>query len=155
MPRIGIIGGTFDPIHNGHIEMAKKAQVRLGLSKVLFVTGGNTPHKKDKYVTDALIRYEMVKRAIAGNRKFEAVDYEVKKESYSYTAETLAYFKEKNPEDDYYFILGADSLDYIDSWYRPETIFAIAKLVVFSRRNYKCREKTDELIKKFNGQLLL
>lgn len=155
MPKIGIIGGTFDPIHNGHIEMAKKARERLGLSKVLFITGGNTPHKKDKDVTEASVRHEMVKKAVAKNRNFEAVDYEVKKETYSYTAETLEYLKENNPGNDYYFILGADSLDYIDSWYRPETIFAIAKLVVFSRRNYKCREKTDELIKKFNGQVII
>ena len=101
MPKIGIIGGTFDPIHNGHTEMAKKALERLKLSKVLFMTGGNPPHKKECDITDAEIRHEMVKATIKKNKKFEAFDYEIKKQGYSYTAETLEYLKKENPKNDY------------------------------------------------------
>ena len=80
MPKIGIIGGTFDPIHNGHTEMAKKALERLKLSKVLFMTGGNPPHKKEFNITDAAIRHEMVKEAIKGikNLKHLIMNYKNK-----------------------------------------------------------------------------
>lgn len=155
MPKTGIMGGTFDPIHNGHIEMAKNALRHLKLSKVIFITGGNPPHKKDVSITDALLRYEMVKKSIENEQSFEATDYEITKEGYSYTADTLEYLKNKNPQEDYYFILGADSLDYIDKWYKPEKIFSMAKLVVFSRGKFDCRKKTDMLIKKFGGQVII
>ena len=155
MPKIGIIGGTFDPIHNGHTEMAKKALERLKLSKVLFMTGGNPPHKKECDITDAEIRHEMVKATIKKNKKFEAFDYEIKKQGYSYTAETLEYLKKENPKNDYYFIMGADSLDYIDKWYKPEVVFSLAKIVVFSRSDYDCRKKTDMLLSKFGAQIII
>jgi len=155
MPKIGIIGGTFDPIHKGHTEMAKKALERLKLSKVLFMTGGNPPHKKECDITDAKIRHEMVKAAIKDNKKFEAFDYELKKQGYSYTAETLEYLKKENPKNEYYFIMGADSLDYIDKWYKPEVVFSLAKIVVFSRSDFDCRKKTDVLLGKFGAQIII
>lgn len=155
MPKIGIIGGTFDPIHNGHVEMARCAADRLGISKILFITGGNPPHKKDINITDAKLRSEMVKRTIKCDKRFEAFDYEIEKEGYSYTADTLEYLTGNNPKNDYYFILGADSLDYIDNWYKPEKIFELAKILVFSRGGFDCRKKTDALVKKFGGQIII
>lgn len=155
MPKIGIIGGTFDPIHNGHVEMARCAADRLGISKILFITGGNPPHKKDINITDAKLRSEMVKRTIKCDKRFEAFDYEIEKEGYSYTADTLEYLASNNPKNDYYFILGADSLDYIDNWYKPEKIFELAKILVFSRGGFDCRKKTDALVKKFGGQIII
>lgn len=155
MPKIGILGGTFDPIHNGHIEMAKAAKAALGLSEVLFITGGNPPHKKEKKVTDAPVRHEMVKMAISEEADFVAVDYEVKKENYSYTAETLEHLKNQNPDDEYYFIVGADSLDYIDKWYLPEKIFKLSTVVAFSRDDFEMSEKARKLEVKFGGKIII
>ncbi len=155
MPKIGILGGTFDPIHNGHIEMAKAAKLGLGLLEVLFITGGNPPHKKEKKVTDAHIRHEMVESAIKGIDGFRAIDYEIKKENYSYTAETLKFLKNENPEDEYFFIVGADSLDYIDKWYLPEEIFKIATLVAFSRNDFEIKKKAKALEEKFGGKIII
>ena len=155
MPKIGILGGTFDPIHNGHIEMAKAAKEVLDLEEVLFITGGNPPHKKEKKVTDAAIRHEMVKSAVDGIEGFLAIDYEVKKENYSYTAETLEYLKSQNPENSYYFIVGADSLDYLDKWFHPEKIFENARIVVFSRGDFQVEKKAKALEEKFGSRIIV
>lgn len=155
MPKIGILGGTFDPIHNGHIEMAKAAKAALGLSEVLFITGGNPPHKKEKKITDAHIRHQMVESAIKGIDGFCAIDYEVKKENYSYTAETLEYLKNQTPENDFYFIVGADSLDYMEDWFEPEKIFESATVVAFSRNDFEIKSKAKALEEKFGGKIII
>ena len=154
MAKIGIMGGTFNPIHIGHIEMAENAKKRLNLEKVFFITGGNTPHKDANGILDAKIRHEMVEKSVKKIKGLEALDYEIKKDGFSYTAETLAYLKEKYPKDDLYFILGADSLDYIDKWHKPEEIFRLAKLAVFDRNKYDSRKKADELLEKYKGQII-
>ena len=122
MRKIGILGGTFSPIHNGHIEIAKRAMEQYGLDEVLFLTSGNPPHKKDSQLLDAKIRHIMVKRAIAGINKFAPCDWEVKREAPSYTLDTLLYFKEAFPETEIYFIIGGDSLRDFDKWYKPQEI---------------------------------
>lgn len=155
MAKIGIMGGTFDPIHNGHIEMAQKAKERLGLLKVLFVTGGNPPHKKEQSVSPGNIRHVMVTEAIKDYSGFEACDYEITKNGYSYTAETLQSLSSQNPGDEFFFILGADSLDYIDKWHKPEVIFSLAKIVVFARGEFDCLKKTDILIEKFKAEVII
>ncbi len=152
MRRLGILGGTFNPIHNGHIEMAEAAKAELGLERVLFIPGGNPPHKDGAAVTDAAIRLEMVEKTVADTECFSAYDYEVKKDTFSYTAETLEHLKQEHPESELYFILGADSLDYIDRWYRPEKIFGLAKLVVFARDDFNLKEKAASL--KFGGEII-
>jgi nicotinate-nucleotide adenylyltransferase len=93
VPKIGIMGGTFNPVHNAHIELAKKALEQFGLDKVLFITNGNPPHKKNHFILDAFIRHKMVCLAIKDYPKFETYDYEIKKETYSYTYETLKHLK--------------------------------------------------------------
>ena len=85
MSKIGIMGGTFDPIHNGHLKIALSAKSEYHLDKVIFLTSGNPPHKKGKQILDAKIRHIMVKRAISGIDGFEASDYEVNRSEYSYT----------------------------------------------------------------------
>ncbi len=153
MSRIGILGGTFDPCHIGHIEMALKAKEHLKLKKTVFMPGGNPPHKEE--ITPAELRFRMVSEAIADYEGLEVWDYEINKKTHSYTADTLGHLKSENPQDDYYFILGGDSLDYLDHWYNPEQIFALAKIVVFSRDDFNIRAKTDSLIKKFGGQIII
>lgn len=133
MADIGIMGGTFDPIHFAHLEIAKAAKEQLGLDKVLFLTSGNPPHKKGRLVTDKKLRNEMVAASISGYKGFELCDYEVLKKEYSYTSETLEYLKAKNPLDNLYLIIGEDSLAYLEKWHEPEIIVKNAEIAVYAR----------------------
>lgn len=133
MSKIGILGGTFNPIHNGHIEIAKRAKAQIGLSRVLFLTSGNPPHKQGQQILDAKIRHIMVKRAISGLDGFEPCDWEIKREERSYTRDALLHFKEAFPEDELYFIIGGDSLKDFDKWYKPEEILKLCTLLVYDR----------------------
>ena len=133
MKKIGLMGGTFDPIHNAHISLAKYAKKQYNLDSVIFMTGGNPPHKKDKCVTDAKIRYEMTKIAIDGIDGFFASDYEVNKEDYSYSVNTLKWLLDKYKDAQIYFIIGEDSLSYIDKWYKPQEIVSLCTLLVYPR----------------------
>ena len=134
MCKIGILGGTFNPIHNGHIEIAKRAKSQYGLDKVIFLTSGNPPHKRDSQILDAKIRHIMVKRAIAGFDGFSACDWEVKRSEYSYTRDALLHFKELYPESELYFIIGGDSLRDFDKWYKPQEILKLCTLLVYERK---------------------
>lgn len=133
MADIGIMGGTFDPIHQAHLIIAEKAREELKLDKVLFMPSGNPPHKKGRRVTDKKIRCEMVKAAVLNNPYFELCTYEIEKEEYSYTAKTLEYLKNRNCEDTFYLIIGEDSLAYLDKWYKPEIIVKLSKIAVYGR----------------------
>ncbi len=133
MKKIGIMGGTFDPIHNGHIKIAKAAQKEYHLDTVIFLTSGNPPHKKDRKILDAKIRHIMVKRAISGIDGFCASDWEVNRKEYSYTLNTLQHFKEIYPDSELYFIIGGDSLRNFDKWYKPQEILKLCSLLVYDR----------------------
>lgn len=152
MPKLGILGGTFNPIHVGHIEMAEAAKSALGLDRVLFIPSGNPPHKKRNGITDAKIRFEMVQKSVEGIDGFTAYDYEINKESFSYTAETLEHLSDH--ETELYFILGADSLDYIENWHRPDAIFRLAAIAVFGRDDFDSQKKAENLKKKFGGRII-
>lgn len=133
MRKIGILGGTFNPIHNGHIEIARRAKEQFGLCKVIFLTSGNPPHKKNTQILDAKIRHIMVKRAISGIDGFEACDWEVNRAELSYTRDTLLHFKEIFPKDELYFIIGGDSLRDFDKWYKPQEILRLCTILVYDR----------------------
>ncbi len=133
MKKIGIMGGTFDPIHNGHIKIAKAAQKEYHLDTVIFLTSGNPPHKKGKKILDSKIRHIMVKRAISGIDGFCACDWEVNRKEYSYTLNTLQYFNELYPDTELYFIIGGDSLRDFNKWYRPQDILNLCTLLVYDR----------------------
>lgn len=130
--KIGIMGGTFNPIHNGHLAIASYAAEELGLDKVLFMTGAVPPHKNNE-IADASVRHEMVCRAIEKYRKFYPCAYEIEKGGVSYTVETLRYLKEKYTDDELYFIMGADSLNDFGKWYKPEEIVKYCTLAVYPR----------------------
>lgn len=144
--KIGLMGGTFNPPHNEHIIMAKAAYDEFLLDKVMFVTGGNPPHKITQ--TDAKIRNHMIKLAIRGYKEFEICEYEINKDGYSYTSDTLRYLNEKYPDDRFYFIIGGDSLDAFFSWHEPKEILKRCTLLVCPRNGYP-KEKDVE---KFNEE---
>lgn len=133
MKKIGILGGTFNPIHNGHISIAKTAQKEYHLDKVIFLTSGNPPHKRTEKLLDAKIRHIMVKCAIEGIDGFEACDWEVKRSDYSYTLNTLLHFKTVYPQDELYFIIGGDSVRQFDSWYKPDEILKLCTILYYER----------------------
>lgn len=127
MQKVGIMGGTFNPIHNGHIQLAKSAYEALSLDKVLFMPSGNSYLKKN--VLDAKHRVAMTKAAIADYSYFELSLIEVEREGNTYTYDTLQHLTQEHPDTEYYFILGADSLLYIDRWREPQIIFDLCTLV--------------------------
>ena len=133
MKRYGIIGGTFDPIHNAHLYIAYEAKEQLGLEEVIFMPAGKQPLKTEKKVTPANLRYEMVKEAIKPFKEFSISDYEMKKEGLSYTYKTLEHFKKKDSDAELFFITGADCLINIDKWKEVSKIFNICTFVVFAR----------------------
>lgn len=151
MKKIGIVGGTFNPIHLAHLYIAYEAKSQLNLDKIIFIPAGNPPHKKNKEILEASLRYDMVCEAIKNYEDFEISKYEVEKEGYSYTFETLKQFKTKDNE--LYFITGADCLMDIEKWKNPEDIFNLSKFVVFNRAGYNkknLRIQKDKIEKKFN-----
>lgn len=142
--KIGLMGGTFDPPHKAHIQMARCAMTEYKLDRVMFMTGGNPPHKKTG--TAASIRHHMVKLAIGGNEKFFACDYEINKEGYSYTSDTLRFLNSSYPDDTFYFIIGGDSFEAFLSWHEPMDILSRCTILVYSRNGHP----TDDEISAFN-----
>ncbi len=141
MKKIGIYGGTFDPVHNGHIMLAKAAMESFYLDEVYFVPAGHPYFKTEcRVITLGAWRKKMLELAVSGHRHFLVSDVELKREGITYTADTLLEFKKTFPEDELYFIMGADSFAFISSWHDPETIFRTAKCIV-ATRNGQVSEK--------------
>lgn len=134
--KIGIMGGTFDPIHVGHLILGEKAHEQLGLDKVWFMPSGNPPHKRNREgrASDEQ-RVEMVKRAISGNPHFALSLIEMNENGYTYTYRTLETLKQQNPDTDYYFIIGADSLYNFATWKEPARICGACTIVAASRNH--------------------
>ncbi len=156
MRKVGIMGGTFDPIHIGHLILGENAYLQFGLDKVVFMPSGNPPHKKERDGGTDLQRMDMVKLAIASNTHFEISDIEMNEEGYTYTYRTLEKLVKEHPDTEYYFIIGADSLFYFDTWKNPQRIADACTLVV-ATRNHTSDEKLDEKIefvrKRFNANI--
>lgn len=125
MKKIGIMGGTFDPIHNGHIMLGKQAYDEYNLDSVWYMPSKVPPHKKDHTITPAEERQAMVKEAIASYPYFEMSDFEFRRAGgNTYTADTLRLLKEEYPDVEFYFIAGEDSIMDIEKWYHPEYILS-------------------------------
>ena len=131
--KIGILGGTFDPIHNAHIEIAENAYKQFGLDKVWIMPTPCPPHKDKTKITSAKDRENMIRLAIDGIDGLEFCDFELHREEPIYAADTLTALKEKYPDDKFYFIIGSDSLETFASWYKPEVIVDKAQLLVVKR----------------------
>lgn len=157
--RVGLMGGTFDPIHIGHLMLAECAYEQFQLEQVLFLPAGNPPHKDKRNVgaTDAQ-RIDMVRLAIEGNPHFKLDPEEMLREGYTYTKDTLNLLTQKHPDIDYYFIIGADSLMAFDTWYHPEEICRDSILAVAVRDQMgleKIQAKMHELEERFQARIYL
>ncbi|MBU3090686.1 nicotinate-nucleotide adenylyltransferase [Clostridium sp. CM028] len=152
-----IFGGTFDPIHIGHVHIAYEALYNLHLDKILFMPAGNPPNKINKKITDAQIRYDLVKKAIEHESHFEISDYEINKKENSYTYETLELFSESQTNIEWYFLIGGDSLMDLDNWKNVDRILKSCKLVVYGRAGFTVEEllkQKNHVEQKFNGKVI-
>ena len=130
--RIGVFGGTFNPIHYGHLRAAEEVREMLAFDRVLFVPSG-TPPLKTEDLADALKRFEMARLAIAGNRAFDVLDIECKKTEKSFTVETLEALLELYGEAELYFMLGVDAFLDIPNWWMPEKLVSMVNFAVLAR----------------------
>ena len=146
--KVGIMGGTFDPIHIGHLLIAEQACQQFDLEKVLFMPAGNPPHKQNRKgrATNEQ-RATMTGMAIADNPHFELSMLEMHDKGYSYTYLTLEKLREKHPDTEYYFIIGADSLYDFKGWRMPERICACATILVATRNH------TDENLLRYEMEM--
>lgn len=151
MKRIGIMGGTFDPIHTGHLILGEKAYEQFQLDQVLFMPAGNPPHKRNRAgLASDKQRVDMVRLAIEGNPHFALSLEEMEVDGYSYTYLTLERLKKQNPHSEYYFIIGADSLFQFDTWMKPERISEQAHILAAGRDD-KNRKEMEERIKQLSA----
>jgi len=146
MADIGIMGGTFDPVHNGHLLLARQAYEEYQLDQIWFMPSGQPPHKQNRRVSPVKDRCEMVRLAIAGTAHFVFSDFEVTRTGYSYTARTLKLLRKQYPQHCFYFIIGADSLYEIESWYHPKEVMEQTVLLVAGREYEHGRRSLEEQI---------
>lgn len=136
MKRIGILGGTFNPPHQGHLIIAEYVRVELDLEEVWFIPTYKPPHKQEAN-TDAASRVNMLEKAIEDNSAFHLNGIEIEREGKSYTIETIKYFKQKHPDHEYYFIIGADMVDYLPHWHQIDQLIDQLQFVGVKRTGYQ------------------
>ncbi|MCS7281540.1 MAG: nicotinate-nucleotide adenylyltransferase [Desulfobacterota bacterium] len=129
--KIGVMGGTFDPIHLGHLRAAEEVRVSFGLEKVVMVPVNIPPHKRDFKISSAEDRLNMVRMAITGNEAFEVSDVEIQRGGISYTLDTVFEFKKNYGE--VYYLIGVDAFHEIDTWYMYEELFYHTNFIVMAR----------------------
>ncbi len=149
MQKIGIMGGTFNPIHMGHLIAAQEVLNRMNMDKIIFIPTGNPPHKNKREVISAIDRYEMVKLAVESNDGFKVSDIEVKREGQTYSYDTLKELHNMYYETQFYFIIGFDTLKEIDTWKRVSDVCSMTKFIVVNRGN-TCSEIKKEILGKEN-----
>jgi nicotinate-nucleotide adenylyltransferase len=134
--RIGLLGGTFNPIHSGHLILADEVREKLKLDQVVFVPANIPPHKKSAAIAPARLRMEMLRIAVRGNRHFSVSDVELRRSGPSYTIDTIYEFKKRFPGDELFFITGSDLLKYFAEWKDLRQIVRLVKFIVATRPGY-------------------
>jgi nicotinate-nucleotide adenylyltransferase len=138
MKKIGLFGGTFNPIHYGHLRPAEEISDRLDLDPVIFIPASDPPHKEKKDLLPAPLRAEMVRLAIADNPRFSFSDAEIARPGKSYSVETIPYFQRLGGEAaELYFILGLDAFLEIGTWKDPGTLFTLCHFVILTRPGFE------------------
>ncbi|SJZ93349.1 nicotinate-nucleotide adenylyltransferase [Selenihalanaerobacter shriftii] len=150
---LGIMGGTFDPIHNGHLVTAQAAAYQYDLDQVIFVPSANPPHKTEQKITNAEDRYIMVMLATMNNHKFNVSRIELEREGPSYTIDTVRVFKELLGEVDIYFITGADAILEIFTWKKAHQILKECKFIAATRPGYSLSKLKDGIYEKYRNQI--
>lgn len=130
--KVGIMGGTFDPIHNGHLILAEEVREKMKLEEIVFIPTGRPPHKRERKITAAEHRMAMTILATNSNPKFKVSSIEIKRRGFSYAIETIEEMKRRK-EAEYYFILGSDAAKELSSWYQAEELVKECEFVVAKR----------------------
>ncbi|MDI3480467.1 MAG: nicotinate-nucleotide adenylyltransferase [Tepidanaerobacteraceae bacterium] len=155
--RVGIMGGTFDPIHYGHLVTAEAARTTFNLDEVVFTPTGNPPHKKDYIVTPAEHRYIMTALAINDNPYFKVSRVEIDRKGYTYTVDTLRYFAKEYGEDtSLFFISGADAILDILTWKDVREVLSMCTFIAATRPGYpmeKLKQKLQEIKRLYNSEV--
>jgi nicotinate-nucleotide adenylyltransferase len=131
--RVGLFGGSFDPVHFGHLLLAECCREQRRLERVWFLPAAAPPHKLDCRLTPAANRIEMLQLAIAGHEAFAVNPYEVDRGGVSYTVDTLRHFRSENPDLELFFLLGADMLADLPNWRQADQICGLASPIVVGR----------------------
>ena len=156
--RIGIMGGTFDPIHYGHLAAAEAARVEFGLCKVIFMPAGNPPHKQSQKISDAEHRYRMTALATSSNSGFEVSRLEVDKAGITYTFDTMEELRSIYGEaPEIYFITGADAVLELLTWYKLGELLTLCKFIAVTRPGFdicKLEQKIAEITSKYDGEII-
>lgn len=140
MKKVGILGGTFNPIHNGHILLAKKALKEFGLDYILFIPTGLPPHKSTKDLASKRHRLKMAALAIKGNKNFKLSGIEISRGGYSYAVDTFSKLKKRlGKKTKLYYVMGLDSINSILSWKKPLELFNLCEFIVATRPGSKIR----------------
>ncbi len=155
--RVGILGGTFNPVHNAHIEMAKLAMRYASLERVLLMVAADPPHKTVADGVDGAVRFEMTQLALAGQDGLEACDLELQRGGKSYTAQTLEAYHAAHPEDELFLLVGSDMLRDFPTWYHPERITALATILCIRRNGQSGGENAaaETIRTAFSGRVQL
>jgi nicotinate-nucleotide adenylyltransferase len=147
--RLGIFGGTFDPVHIGHLVAAQVALEQAGLDKVLFVPAGVNPLKVGKTISDGAHRLKMVELAIEDSPQFEVSDWELKRPGPSFTVDTLEHFHKQFPEAELFFIIGADNLHILPKWRSVDRILELATILAVARPGFDLKTSADTVLALF------
>lgn len=140
--RLGVLGGTFDPVHNGHVAAAEAAAECAELDEVVFVPAGDPPHRPAAEATPQQ-RLEMCRLAVADDSRFAVSDVEVRRDGPSYTLDTLLALRGENPHAELFLILGWDAASQLRSWHRPDEVLSLAPIVVVSRPGRGAPDEAD------------
>ena len=154
--KIGLFGGTFDPIHIGHMILMENVINNLNLDKIYVLPNSNPPHKLENKKTALNLRLKMVKEAIKDNPKLEINDYDYRDNEIHYTFETINYFKKSYPNDEFFFIMGEDSFLDIEKWKNYKEILK-ENLIIFKRysnKNFSLISKINQ-VRKYNKNIYL
>lgn len=147
MAKIGLFGGTFDPVHNGHVAIAKEAKKRLALDEIILIPCGDPPHKVSKEISGKTHRMAMTEQVFLPLGGFSVSDYEITKETPCYSVDMLKHFKKLYPDDELFFIIGADSFHDIPTWWHYRELLSLCTIIVVSRPD----TKKSELLSRFAG----
>ena len=155
MRRVGIMGGTFNPIHNGHVLMALEAKRQYNLDEVFIMPSKKPPHKENSDIASEFHRINMINLSIKDYTSLSLSTFELQREGTTYTADTLQLLKNENKDTEYYFIIGGDSLSTIHKWYKPEIIFSLCTILYTPRNIENPNLIITNLKEKYNVNILL
>ncbi len=151
--RLGLMGGTFDPIHTGHLVIAEMARVEFALDRVLWIPSGDPPHKKGYLVTPQEHRYAMALLATANHPDFEVSRMELDRSGHSYTVDTVERLRRERPRDELYFITGADAILEILTWHRHHELIQACRFIAVTRPGYDLERLSSVLPMEYLTQI--